>query len=198
MKNAIQKSFDRKKAARHAECLKKNLLKRIELFNKDLDEETKEIIHDLVQRIYPLKHETHSIFCEDDYTLSSELRNINSVKYSGEIGEILIGTLTSEMREQIELDLQIVSQRQFPDFQQTRMFCEGTRQLLGLLTRYHSVKTKKAIITAVPGGCVYDDKNAIFKEEDREYYGDTRGVYISIILENSFMMFAIQEKIHPT
>jgi hypothetical protein len=167
--------------------MKKQLKARLKVYTKDLDAETQEVIFDLAERLDQI---TQMIKNFDTDALIE-----NQIGFIGKSGGVLFGNHPRPLELMLEGDMaNLKKKKQFATFAENRRYCEGTEGLLGILTRYDSVVTLDATITAIPDACVFQNEQAIFNEEDREIYGEDRSVYVSVILKDGFMMFAFHEK----
>lgn len=167
--------------------LKEKLTKKIKPLMDHLDPEAQEIVKDLIKRIYPLKNAVPAIDLEKD------LPGIYCVIGTG--GGVAFTPLNmkdelfrGDWGNGIEND-------GFATFTETRQYCEGTEGLLGLLTQYACVNTEKAEIRAVPDAICRKDGRAIFREEDRDDYGDKRIARVTVWSEAGAIMFGFEEKL---
>jgi hypothetical protein len=176
----------KKQAKKKHDLVKSELTRRLWEFTKGLDAEALEIVEDLVGRLGEL----------NNMDTPDGLDVVDVVGFNGEHAGVIFGTIDAAKREDIEVDIDKLVERQFATFAETALYTEGTHDLIGLLMRYHRIKTEKAVITAVPDSSTYHDgRPVITREHLKEDYDNTRVVYISIIFDAGFMMFGFEEKV---
>lgn len=176
----------KKQTQKKHELVKSELHRRLQEFTQGLDAAALEIIEDLVGRLGVL----------NNMDTPEGIDVIDVVGFNSERAGVIFGTIDAAKREDIEVDVNKLVEKQFSTFAETALYTEGTQELIGLLMRYHRVKTEKAVITAVPDSVEYrDDRAVITRESVKEDYGNTRVVYISIIFDVGFMMFGFEEKV---
>jgi hypothetical protein len=167
--------------------LKKKLYAKILPLMDHLDPQAKEIVNDLIKRLYPLKNAVPTP------SIEKEMPGIYCVIGTG--GGIAFTPV--DMKDDLfrgDYHTGIANDR-FATFTENRQYCEGTEGLLGLLTQYSHVVTEKAEIYAVPDAISRKDGRAVFLPEDLEEYGDKRIVRVTVWCEAGAIMFGFEEKV---
>lgn len=167
--------------------LKKKLDERLQTFMGHLDAEAQEAIFDLAARLHPLERM--------EKPPMTDLCISNEIGFMAKHGGVLFGNFPESLSPLLVKDLEELNTKRFATFAENRMYCEGTEGLLEILTRYHNLKTESATISAVPDACVRVDGQAVFRREDADVYGNERTVYVSVVFECGFMMFAFEENV---
>lgn len=175
--------------------IRRQLKKKIASYSELLDEDAITIIQDLCNYLGALNAiEVPSPYQEE---LAHGVKVVEQMGFMGKGGGMMFaiyeGTLEQEMLDDL-LDLQ--NNKKFATFSENRMYCEGTEGMLGILTRYQNIETTKAKICAFPDSQCFLGEKAKFDDDHAEtLYDDQRVVYVSIVFDNGFIMFAFKETV---
>lgn len=158
----------------------------------DLDSQAKEVISDLLQRLGSFtRFEEHGV--DPD---TANVLVFHSRKGSFTLFEVAPGSVPMDLAEQARN----MSEQQFSTHAENVIYCEGTEELLGLLTQYCSIRTATALVMAVPlsrmaGGPAGGPHKAYINVQHlRTMYGKERTVNIVLMSSFGCYIFKFEEQ----
>jgi hypothetical protein len=185
--NIVEQRRKEKREKEVQELRKQKLLSLLTTFLEPVDAKAKEIIYDLVERLYPILGEERPVFAD---TGSDDAH-----AFMGTHANLFLSSISNEQGEILAEDMRNLHKEQFATFAETSAYCEGTAGLLELLMRYGQVKTETCTIMASPDANTYLGEKATFLGDDVYAYDDKRSVYVSILFKEGGMMFVFEESI---
>ncbi len=151
-------------------------------FLAELDPEGKEILEDLVRKLYPFER------------LIIPMHGAQGFwgKKGGVVGMQHSETLAEFLRTEVEE----FKKDQFATAAENRRYCEGTTGLLSLLTQYHYQETKKCVVMAYPDARVHRNNKASLTAKDlKEFYDNEREVNIVFVMDKGFLAFEFKQDV---
>lgn len=153
---------------------------------KDLfDQQAIDVIDDLLGRATSFKNYSFHDNCHV-FTGKREIFGM------GKAREILDQYGTETMAE--------FKESQFQTFEEDALYCKGTEQLLGLMTRYRHVQTPNFVVMASPASAASETVNGVTRsvinrDEMKYQYGKKRSVLIMVICQHAFFSFYFEETV---
>lgn len=156
------------------------------------DAETKEIIEDLLRRLYPF--ERLLPVPADDSCRRQGFWSTKGGLVIVELAGVRAQLLSEEGRAEIR-------NNQFLTQEENRLYCQGTHGLLALLTQYGFHETQSAVIVATPDALVREERDGQFqacmtKSILDQHYGPERSVSVMIVMDDAAITMHFEQEVH--
>lgn len=182
-----------------ASPIHKKLMQSLAPLKARMDEEALSITEELISKFYPFTIITSTQAISDFEDAPGEF--IYTRHFKSARGEAIVASFTIPKGEFIRDQEEELRKCQFRTQEENNLYCQGTKDLLSLLTRFCYHRTEKTTIMAFPDArCSKGPVNGLVEsyiEKDHlsQIYNDKRQVSVVIVTDNGIIALSFKEKI---
>lgn len=176
--------------------IKKRMAEAFEPILSKIDEKAKDIVMDLVKRMNPYTRFEELHRDDRDAPLCTTFHTANGSNV------MVIVKGPNDEPSNFNAAATSVGHNQFRTHGENLIYCEGTKDLLWLLSEYRSIRTEKALVMSAPssriaGGPEGGPHQAYINVGHlRTHYGKERSVNVLILSEEGCVIFKFEEQAH--
>ena len=172
----------------------------IEPFRLEMDEEARTLFDGLIKNIQitSITPPPKEMYRDKDIIAISD--------FKGKHASVMLAHFIKPEKDFINQQVEGCRSMQFLTHQENVLYSRGTKNILRLLTEYHSKRTEKTAIMAFPssrvsGGPAGGKSQSFINEShltgDEALYDDERSATIAFVTDNRFIAIHFEEKIKP-